>query len=161
MGFFKRILFPVDLSEASKKIVPYVKEVMDKFGAELHIVRATNVTQYYVAAYAGEAMPAIMAEEEKNIRAFISSHLRDIPVRLKMLPGPPGPEIIRYAEEENLDLIIMGHSSTGTAKAIFGSVARYVVRYSPVPVLIISAGMLKNSVDKEKWHNTEALQRIM
>ena len=144
MGFFKRILFPVDLSEASRKMVPYVKEVIGKFGAELHIVHATNIGQYYVAAYAGDAMPTIMAEEEKGTKEFIESFFKAISVHSKILSGPPGPEIVEYAREEKIDLIIMGHNSTGLARAVFGSVAGYVVKHSPVPVLIISPSILGN-----------------
>jgi nucleotide-binding universal stress UspA family protein len=147
MVFFKNILFPVDLSEASKKMVPYVKEVVDKFGAELHVVRATNIYQYYVAAYAGDAVPTIVEEEENGLTAFIETHFKAVPVQSKILPGPPGPEIIEYVMENKMDLIIMGHSSTGIARAVFGSVAGYVVKHSPVPVLIISPGILEKKFE--------------
>jgi len=146
MALFKRILFPVDLSEASEKMVPYVKEALDRLGAELHVVHATNISEYYVAAYAGEALPIIMAEEEKNTREFIKSHFKNTPLHLKILPGPPGPEIIDYAKTKKVDLIIMGHSSTGFKRAVFGSVAGYVVKNSPVPVLIISPNMLQSKI---------------
>jgi nucleotide-binding universal stress UspA family protein len=146
MAIFKRILFPVDLSEASKKIVPYVKEIMGRFGAELHVVRATNIAQYYVAAYAGEARPTIIEEEEKNTRKFIETQFENIPISLKILSGPPGPEIVEYAGANKMDLIIMGHSSTGIKRAIFGSVAGYVAKHSPVPVLIISPSILENRI---------------
>ena len=147
MGLFKRILFPVDLSEASNRMIPYVKEVIERFGSELHIVHATNIGQYYVAAFAGDAVPAIMAEDEKSIREFIESHFKTIPLHSKILSGPPGPEIIEYAKEEKIDLIIMGHNSTGIARAVFGSVAGYVVKHSPIPVLIISPSILGNRVE--------------
>lgn len=147
MGYFKKILFPIDLSEASKKMVPYVMEVVDKFGAELHIVRATNIGQYYVAAYAGDAVPAIVEEEGNSLTEFNESYFKAVPVQSKILPGPPGPEIIEYAKQNEMDLIIMGHSSTGIARAVFGSVAGYVVKHSPVPVLIISPSILENKVE--------------
>jgi nucleotide-binding universal stress UspA family protein len=147
MVFFKKILFPVDLSEASKKMVPYLKEVVDKFGAELHVVRAANIGQYYVAAYAGDAVPTIIEEEENSLTEFVKAHFKSIPVQSKILLGPPGPEIIEYARKNEMDLIIMGHSSTGIARAVFGSVAGYVVKNSPVPVLIISPGILENKLE--------------
>ena len=43
---------------------------------------------------------------------------------------------------EGIDLIIMGHSSTSIERAVFGSIAGYVVKYSHVPVLIISPSIL-------------------
>lgn len=144
MRYFKRILFPLDLSEASEKIVPYVKEVKDKFEAELHIVHATNTSQFFVAAYASAAMSMIMEEEGKSTGDFIESHFKNIPVHSKILAGAPGPEIVEYAKENKIDLIIMGHNSTGIERAVFGSVAGYVVKHSPVPVLIISPSILEN-----------------
>ncbi len=38
MKEFKRILFPVDLSESSEKIVPYVQTVAEKFESEIHAI---------------------------------------------------------------------------------------------------------------------------
>ncbi len=149
MSLFKKILFPADLSEASKKIVPYVEELINKFGAELHIVHAMSVAQQYVsptmaAPYIGDVEPEIRAETEKMIKGFIESHFKGISVKSKILSGLPGPEIIRYTEEEGFDLIVMGHSSTGIARAVFGSVAGHVVKHSPVPVLVISPSILEN-----------------
>jgi nucleotide-binding universal stress UspA family protein len=143
MAIFNKILFPVDLSEASKKMVPYVKEVVDRFGAELHIIHATTA-QYHIAEFVNETRLIDMEEEEKNIRGFIGSHFKNLSIQSKILPGPPGPGIIQYSKEEKLDLIIMGHSSTGIARAVFGSVAGYVVKHSHVPVLIISSGILEH-----------------
>ena len=40
---FKRILFPVDLSESSEKIVPYVQTVAEKFEAKIYILFAARV----------------------------------------------------------------------------------------------------------------------
>jgi nucleotide-binding universal stress UspA family protein len=42
-AMFNRILFPVDLSEASNRMVPCVKEVVEKFRAELHIIHIKSV----------------------------------------------------------------------------------------------------------------------
>jgi nucleotide-binding universal stress UspA family protein len=145
MALFKRILFPVDFSEASEKMVPYVKEVVDRFGAELHIVHAT-IDRYHIAEFVNEIQTIDMEEEEKNIRKFINSHFKNLSIQSKILPGPPGPEIIEYCQKENLDLVIMGHSSTGLARAVFGSVAGYVVKHSHVPVLIISSSILQNKI---------------
>ena len=38
MKEFKKILFPVDLSESSEKIVPYVQTVADKFESQFHLL---------------------------------------------------------------------------------------------------------------------------
>ena len=155
MALFNKIMFPLDLSDVSIKIVPYVVEMVGKYNAELHVVHATNINRLYVspgmsATYIDEIEPGIEAEAEKNTSAFINSYFKNTTVIQKILAGRPGPEIIRYAEEVGVDLIIMGHSSTGIARAVFGSVAGYVVKYSHAPVLIISPGILENKLQARK-----------
>jgi nucleotide-binding universal stress UspA family protein len=52
--------------------------------------------------------------------------------------GPPFVEIVRYAKEHDVDLIVMGtHGRTGIAHALIGSVAEKVVRKAPCPVLTV------------------------
>ena len=51
MAFYNKILFPVDLNEASLKIAPHVKEMADRFGAEIHVIYVAHVTQYYDGLY--------------------------------------------------------------------------------------------------------------
>jgi nucleotide-binding universal stress UspA family protein len=144
MALFKRILFPVDWSDASNRMIPYVKEVVDKFGAELHIIHVKYIDQYYIATFVDETQIETTAADENRLRRFIESNFRSLHISDAILQGPPGPEIVRYAEDEKIDLIIMGHSSTGLAGAVFGSVAKYVVKYSQIPVLIIGPSMFKN-----------------
>ncbi|MEJ2246001.1 MAG: universal stress protein [Acidobacteriota bacterium] len=143
MGLFKRILFPVDLSEATNRMVPYVKEVVDKFGAELHIIHVKYIDRYYIATFVDETQLEYTAADENRLSMFVESNFKGLHIPASILQGPPGPEIVRYAEDEKMDLIIMGHNSTGIKRAVFGSVAGYVVKNSQVPVFIVSPSMLK------------------
>jgi len=145
---FNKILFPVDLSEASVKICPYVKEVAEKFDARIHIIYVVHVTHYYSnldisAAYIGNFETEIFKGAETKFHDFIAAHFKDQDVATKLLVGRPGDEIINYIKSEALDLVIMGHSSTGIERAIFGSIAGFLVKYSPIPVLVISPDILK------------------
>jgi nucleotide-binding universal stress UspA family protein len=143
MALFKKILFPVDLSDASNRMVPYVKEAVDQFEAELHIIHVKYIDQYYIATFVDETQIESTVADENRLRRFVESNFKGLHIPATTLQGPPGPEIARYAEDEKMDLIIMGHSSTGLARAVFGSVAGYVVKNSQVPVLIISPSILK------------------
>jgi nucleotide-binding universal stress UspA family protein len=52
--------------------------------------------------------------------------------------GRPAREIVEYAEEEEIDHIVMGsHGRSGVARILLGSVAETVVRRSPVPVTVV------------------------
>ena len=56
----------------------------------------------------------------------------------KVLNGVPFVEIIRYARESEMDLIVMGtHGRTGLGHLLIGSVTERVVRKSPCPVLTV------------------------
>ena len=148
MGIFSKILFPVDLSDASLKIVPYVAEMLRKFEGELHIIHVVHVTHYYnqldmPVDYLGNVEVEITAWAEKKLRGFIEENFKDNEVTMQVLRGRPGNEIVTYAETNGIDIIIIGHSSTGFKRAIFGSVAGYAVKYSPVPVMVISPVILE------------------
>jgi nucleotide-binding universal stress UspA family protein len=59
--------------------------------------------------------------------------------------GDPAEEIVRYAEKENVDLIIMAtHGHTGLARLVLGSVAARVVASSVAPVLLVRPERLKD-----------------
>jgi universal stress protein A len=57
-----------------------------------------------------------------------------------VVTGDPAPEIVRLAEQEVVDLIVIAtHGQSGWRHFVFGSVAEKVVRLAPCPVLTIRA----------------------
>ncbi|AKB50767.1 Universal stress protein [Methanosarcina barkeri str. Wiesmoor] len=61
-----------------------------------------------------------------------------VKVKPVFLKGIPTDEILEYAQENNIDLIVMGtHGLTGIKKFLIGSVAEKVVRHSRIPVMVI------------------------
>ena len=144
---FQKILFPLDLSDNMYRILPFVTEMAEKFGAEVHCVYSLHVSSYYGNigmgdAYIGEFEVNARQEVTTRIENFISDSFEERHVEMSILSGRPGNEIVDYARENNIDLIIMGHSRTGIERAIMGSVAAHVVKYSPAPVLVISPEVL-------------------
>ena len=77
---------------------------------------------------------------EKKMAAFVSDNLKTkVAHEAKVLNGDIAEEIIRYAETEGVDMIIMGtHGYKGLEKVLFGSVADKVVKTSSCPVLTIN-----------------------
>ncbi|MFO7965823.1 MAG: universal stress protein [Desulfobacterales bacterium] len=146
---FGKILFPVDLSENMYKIQPVVIEMADKFNSEIHCVYCLHVAMYYShiglsVAYVADFENQARAEVEKKLKKFTAENFQGRRIHSKILSGRPGDEIVRYIHSENMDLVVMGHSSTGIERALLGSVAAHVVKYSPVPVMVISPGVLKD-----------------
>ncbi|WP_227380071.1 universal stress protein [Haladaptatus halobius] len=55
--------------------------------------------------------------------------------------GIPQDAILVYADEHNIDIIVMGtHGRTGVKRALMGSVTETVVRHADIPVLTVSRG---------------------
>lgn len=62
---------------------------------------------------------------------------RDRSLETKIVTGKPDHRIVAQAEEESVDLIVIGsHGQEGISRLLLGSVAEKVVRRSSVPVLV-------------------------
>lgn len=144
MAFAKRILFPVDFSEVSPKIVPYVKDMAGKFKADLHLLFVARILQHFSGIYVPH--PSISKFEgeivqgaEKKLQEFVGEHFADVSPKARVILGDAAEEILNYAQSEGIDLIIMGtHGRKGLERVIFGSVAERVVKNSKVPVLTVN-----------------------
>ena len=140
----KKILFPLDLSEASPGIVPWVKTMAEKFGAEIHVLFVARVFEHYSGigipyAYTEDFTSQIVKAAEVKMTEFLQVHFHDIKVNSTVVTGYPPEEILEYARAEGVDMIILGtHGRKGLNRIIFGSVAEYVVKHSEVPVLTVN-----------------------
>ena len=137
----KKILVPVDFSENSMKVLDAAGYFSGKCQAQLHAVFVVQSFDDYSGFFVPH-MPVAKFEEEmveaaeKKMESFLEKHKH---VEAKVLVGDVAEEIIRYAEESGMDLIVMGtHGYKGLEKVMFGSVAEKVVRSSPCPVLTIN-----------------------
>ena len=64
--------------------------------------------------------------------------MKGINVKSVLLEGNPSEELLRYAKEEKMDIIVIGTlGKTGLYRLLLGSVAENVVRHSKVPVMVI------------------------
>jgi nucleotide-binding universal stress UspA family protein len=65
-------------------------------------------------------------------------YVENVSLKSKVIIGEPADEIIKYANNEKIDLIIMGTTGLGGVKKfVFGSVARNVSEKAPCPVMLI------------------------
>ena len=139
----KKILFPVDFSEGTQNIVPYVEEMAEKLDAPVLLLYVVHVTPYYEGVGLELSMMADFEETVVNsaknrMNIFLDRHFKNRTVNGKVIVGYPGEAILEYADMENVGMIIMGHSKKGLQRMIMGSVAAYVVKHSRIPVMIIN-----------------------
>ncbi len=144
MIHLKRILLPTDFSEYSAAAITYACEFADRFKAELHLLHAVEVYPGTTPIFGGglavapnvkETTAHAEAELAKLLDpAWVNTHT----VVHATVEGPPFLAIVRYAREQDVDLIVMGtHGRAGLAHVMIGSVAEKVVRKAPCPVLTV------------------------
>lgn len=145
MELFKKILFPVDFSEVSPKIAPWVHRVAEQFDAEIHLLFVARMFHYFTEMYVDVRSVEVMQGEiiqgaEKRMDEFVGDHFSEYPrVKTRVAIGDPAEEILKYVEGEGISLVIMGtHGRKGLERVIFGSVAERVIKISSVPVLSIN-----------------------
>ena len=95
MPIFTKILFPVDLTETSGKISPHVREIADKFNAEVQIIFVVDIAQYVNIglsyAFMKEVETEVINSVYKKLNEFIEANFKDKPVTLHMKIGSQNP----------------------------------------------------------------------
>jgi nucleotide-binding universal stress UspA family protein len=141
----RRILFPVDLTEDSDKLVPYVVQMRQKFDAEVNILYVVRVFQYFSSINVPTMSIDIFENEvmemaHRKMKEFKMHHFSRLhPVTAEVILGEPSETILSYIEENQIDMVIMGtHGRRGIDRVIFGSVAERVIKSAPVPVLVVN-----------------------
>jgi nucleotide-binding universal stress UspA family protein len=136
----KNILVPHDFSETSEAAMQYGVEFARTFGAKLHVVYVSDKARFAMATEfpLGLDMSLDDAIRERLVKIMTTSDQQELKPTFQLLSGAPDAEIVRYAKERAIDLIVMGtHGRGAVAHAVMGSVAEKVVRHAPCPVLTV------------------------
>ncbi len=143
----KNILVPTDCSEVSQCALKYAIKFAKQFDAKMTLLMVTvseplTILNDY-GYFSPELHQKLITESDRRATSDLEEFWKNIApngmeVELINLKGDPFTEIVRYAGENEIDIIIMGtHGRTGLKHVFMGSVAEKVVRYSPHPVLTI------------------------
>jgi nucleotide-binding universal stress UspA family protein len=143
---FKKILCPTDFSEPSYEALKAAGELAYEFGSELCIIHVVSPVPPMPMGAEPTALNVLMYEEElmassKKSLEEVLNHLetRELKSRLIVVRGNAADEIVRIADQENVDLIVIAtRGRTGLNRLIFGSVAEKVVRLAKCPVLTVA-----------------------
>jgi nucleotide-binding universal stress UspA family protein len=140
--FYRNIVIATDGSENNKRAISHGIEIAKLSGATVHALYVVDTSAFSsIPMDAGwEEMYEILKREgEKAV--FEVKELGEasgVEVREVLLEGHPSNEIINFAENNNVDLIVMGTlGKTGLDRFLMGSVAEKVIRGSKVPVLVV------------------------
>lgn len=138
---YKRILLPLDGSALAEQALPHAVTQAKRCQAKLVVLKVLEPLQVHGLSRASiewvEKYTATLAHEYlESVAATVEQH--GIPVQVATTEGHPPAEIVRFAEANEVDLIVMctrGHS--GLSRWLMGSVADQVVRGAGVPVLLV------------------------
>jgi nucleotide-binding universal stress UspA family protein len=140
--FYRNIVIATDGSENTTKAISYGIEIAKLSGATVHALYVVDTSSFStIPMDAGwEEMYEILRKE--GGRAIYEVKERGeaagVEVREVLWEGHPSTEIINFAENNDIDLIVMGTlGKTGLDRFLMGSVAEKVVRNSKVPVLVV------------------------
>ena len=161
-----KILVPIDYSAHSDRALQWGASLAEKYGAQLlllHVIsRASEDLSERGAERPDTLLPFALdnpsvyrapgAQEEVmsvDLVELAQSDLKDLAMaklneNLSVSPtvgvGEPAEEILRVAQEEAVDLIVMGtHGRTGLRHVLVGSVAEAMMRIAPCPVFTVKA----------------------
>jgi nucleotide-binding universal stress UspA family protein len=135
-----KILHPTDYSGLSGPAFEMACSLARDFGAELIIC---HVSPPPIAAVADGMVVDIPTGEAEQMAARLEKVKPDnpqLPVTHQLLRGDPATEIVRFAAEAGIDLIVLGtHGRGGLSRLLMGSVAEHVLRKALCPVVTVKA----------------------
>ena len=142
---YHNILVPVDGSETAYAAVAKAVEFAKVFGSKVTVVQVLSLDPYIAAEYISANQTNDLIERARTAitesldAAKAKFNEQGIEVETKLLEGQViHREIVKAAQENHADLIIIGsHGRTGLKKLFLGSVAQSVLGESHIPVLIV------------------------
>ena len=136
----QRILIPIDFSETSSAAVRYGIELARTFGAQIVMLHVgdqarSDLDKEFPLGLDGGVEDGV---RERILKVLTPADQRELKPKLVTRPGAPAGEIVEYASEHQIDIIVMGTHGRGlVGHAVMGSVAEKVVRTAPCPVLTV------------------------
>lgn len=138
----KKILVPVDGSDASKHALADAIDLAKIHNAKLILLAVADVTE---AAY--PIMGVTLDKDgfynvKKKVEAMLATLKETVPsdvnLEAEVENGIPGMVISNMVEDEKIDIVVMGNSGKGAVSSfIMGSVSQYVIHHVKCPVLVV------------------------
>ncbi len=140
--FYRNIMIATDGSENSERAIYHGIEIAKLSGAAVYALYVVDtqstISENWTAGK--EIIYEVMRNDGEKAVSIIKKigEASGVEVKEVVLDGYPSNEIIEFAENNNIDLIVMGTlGKTGLERFLMGSVAEKVVRNSKVPVMVV------------------------
>ncbi len=138
----KRILIATDGSEYTKNAVEYGIDLAENTEAKLYAIYVIDTAAFASIPMdaAWESMYELLKQEGDEATKYVAdrAEAEGLSVERLTIEGHPAEEIIKHADKNSVNLIVMGTlGKSGLDRFLLGSVAEKVVRISKIPVLVV------------------------
>ncbi|MFW2367924.1 MAG: universal stress protein [Desulforhopalus sp.] len=151
----KTILYATDLGGQTRPVFRHALSLADQYSADIIMLHVVEPMSETVKAVINTYLPKELTDEAqkdgmKDVLSEMKNRLKQFyedesdnngPALVKevmVVAGKPSEEILRVAEEDGADMIVMGKSTRKVRGVrVMGSTARRVSRMSRVPVLVV------------------------
>lgn len=147
----KKVLVLTDGSQNSRSALRYAVEICRNFDASLHLLSVIEDMPSYATLEVGSEFISKVQEAIKSEVVSCAGYCETSGITCdgEIRHGVPYEEIINYAKEIDVDLIVMAtHGHSGLSHILLGSVAEKVMRHAPCPVMV-------TRIDNKDWDITK------
>ncbi|WP_323171469.1 universal stress protein [Natrialba sp. PRR66] len=131
---YDHVLIPTDGSDGTRRSITHGLAIADQFGATVHALSV--IPEGPLGTFETEA--ATEAARRAVDRVAVEARAADLEPITAVEQGVPHEEILAYADDNEIDLIVMGtQGRTGLDRVLVGSVTERVVRMADVPVVTV------------------------
>lgn len=137
----QKILVPTDFSNNALKAVTYASEIAKKSGATIFLLHVIEPTINMASMHSDSSNKKVVDDRSAQLNLSLKS-IADVYPDIEVIPYLAGgaviTSIIEYAENEKMDMIVMGtKGASGLKKLFMGSVAAGVIGKTKIPVLTV------------------------
>ncbi len=137
---YRLILNPTDGSEVAELATRHAIHLARLTGAELLILHVVETTfSWYTGALYQQVVDQLREFGNKVVERSVKlASQQGVEARSTIVDGHSGTAIVRIAEREKADMIVMGALGRSMVEeTLVGSISHYVVRHAPCPVLVV------------------------
>jgi len=143
---FKKILYPTDFSDVSKKALDYIKQLKESGTKEvvvLHVIDEREIEHISHIPEINITEEELEKRKEENAKEEMSPIVTELKksgfaVKTRIEKGIPFRDILKVEEEEKVSVVVIGsHGKSCIAEMLLGSVSEKVIRKSSKPVLVV------------------------
>jgi len=147
-NMFKHILVPLDGSQRAEQAIPFAARIARVSKGIVQLVSVVDSSTMFLStrmvqpALKQSVLDAHLNDATRYLEQVArSSQLEGIQTKITVLFGSAASAILSAAENSDL-VVLCSHGYTGMTRLVLGSVAEYVIRHGPVPILLLREGAI-------------------